>query len=246
MDRGREWFLLRSMRALGPLRVERVALPGTAVTLEVTRPAPEGSTPSYFPPVWTEIWPSGVVLAGMIAREPDRFAGRRVLEVGPGVGLCAISALRAGAELVVADRAPGALALCVLNARRLTGSTPETLQVNWRYPGPALFAAAGAGFAIVLAADILYRQEDVRPLVRLLERVVAPGGEVWLAEPGRPPAARLVAVLRQRGWAGDSEACLSPWPDPEGGATGVVTVHRLRRSGASPRPVRGRGQPVRG
>ncbi len=235
MDRVREWFLLRSMRALGPLRVERVALPGTAMALEVTRPRPESAAPPHILPVWTEIWPSGVVLAGMIAREPDRFAGRRVLEVGPGVGLCAISALRAGAELVVADRAPGALALCVLNARRQAGRTPETLQVNWRYPSPALFAAAGDGFAIVLAADILYRQEDVRPLARLLERVVAPGGEVWLAEPGRPQAVRLVEVLRRRGWAGGSEACLSPWPDPEVGTTGEVTVHRLRRPGRTPR-----------
>jgi predicted nicotinamide N-methyase len=229
-DRFRDRILLRSMRGLGPLQIAHVTLPGSSLTLELWRPG-TGSpgAPTEPLPYWAEIWPSGVVLAGMVAREPERIQGRRVLELGPGVGVTAVAALRAGAELVVADSAPGALALCALNTRHAVGIAPERVQINWRYPGPELYTAAGAGFAHVLAADVLYEEADVRPLLRLVERIVSPGGEVWLAEPGRLPAQRFVSLLRQRGWAGISESCASPWPDPQEGTTGVVTVHRLRR-----------------
>ena len=71
----------------------------------------------------------------------------------------------------------------------------------------------------------------MRPLRRLVERVLAPGGELWLAEPGRQPARRVVEALKARGWSGESETCRSPWPDPQEGTTDIVTVHRLRRPG---------------
>jgi predicted nicotinamide N-methyase len=205
-------------------------LPGTTTTLTMMRPLPDAvADPGRLLPYWAMIWPSGVVLAGVIAREPHRFRGNRVLELGPGVGVTAVAALQAGAELVVADSAPGALLLCALNARNQVGVAPRSLQVNWRYPSLALFAAAGDGFDVVLAADVLYEEDDVRPLIRLLERVLAPGGEIWLADPGRLPARRFVETLTRRGWSWHSEACASPWADPQEGTTGVVTVHRLRR-----------------
>jgi predicted nicotinamide N-methyase len=228
-DRAMEWVMQRSLRAVGPLRVERVELPGTTISLEMKRPSPPESGDQL--PYWAEIWPSGIVLAGMIARDPERFQRQRVLELGPGVGVTAVIALRAGADLVVADAAPGCLALCALNAREQAGIAPKTLWLNWREPSPALFDAAGAGFSIVLAADVLYEREDVMPLVRLVSRILAPDGELWLAEPGRNEAGRFVESLGRRGWTDMSEECDSPWADPHDGMKDVVTVHRLRRSG---------------
>jgi predicted nicotinamide N-methyase len=219
----------RSLRSFGPLQVVRVELPGAALAVDVKRPAPLSADANNSLPYWAEIWPSGVVLAGMVVRDPDRFQGRKVLELGPGVGVTAIAALRAGAELVVADAAPACLALCALNAREQTGIAPRTLWLNWRDPHPGLFDAAGDGFALVLAADVLYEQEDIMPLVRLVERILAPDGELWLAEPGRTPAERFVTALGRRGWVSASEECDSPWADPQDGTRDVVTVHRLRR-----------------
>lgn len=244
IDRLRERFLQRVLRSLGPLQVERVPLPGTDITLEVVRPSLAGDQLPCELPYWAEIWPSGVVLAGMIAREPDRLQGRRVLELGPGVGVTAAAALTAGAELVVADSAPAALLLCARNARHQAGTAPRTLLVNWRHPSQELLGAASTGFAIVLAADILYEQVDVKPLVRLVERVVAPGGEVWLAEPGRDPAGQFVAVLERRGWSSGHESCACAWPDPQEGEPGEVTVHRLRRPLSTPARTRRSTAPV--
>ena len=94
-------------------------------------------------PYWAELWPSGVALAAKIARDPAIVRGRRVLELGCGLGVTAIAALRAGADLLVTDYSPEALALCSLNALDQAGAQPKTLRVNWRDPGPTLHATAG-------------------------------------------------------------------------------------------------------
>jgi predicted nicotinamide N-methyase len=228
-QRFREWFAHRYFRAVGPLRTERVALPGTDRSLQIVRPYPLNRDPDKYLPHWAEIWPAGVVLAGYIAREPEVFAGRRVLEIGPGVGVTAVAAMQAGADLVVADYAPGSLALTALNVREQAGRAPRIVRVNWRYPNSRLREAAGDGFAIVLGADMLYQKEDAKPLAALLEQLLAPDGEVWVAEPGREAAERLVKMLRKRGWSGPTEECASPLPDPQDESWDIMRVHRLRR-----------------
>ena len=107
---------------------------------------------------------------------------------------------------------------------------PKTLRVNWRDPGAVLRVVGEDGFPVVLAADILYEGRDVEPLLTLVEQVVAPGGELWLAEPGRPPAGRFLESIFAKGWFEESEQCGGPWPDAEDNRKGiVVTIHRLHR-----------------
>jgi hypothetical protein len=102
--------------------------------------------------------------------------------------------------------------------------------MNWRDPDTAFLRVAEEGFPLVLAADVLYEARDVDPLCELVEHLVAPGGTLWLAEPGRPPARRFVAEMTQDGWIDDVTTCPGPWPDPEDNAKGVVVqVHRMMR-----------------
>src|SRR5215216_2207865 len=98
------WHTLdAAIQAYRPLRTDHVQLPGTDVTLRITRPYPVITSRTYDVPFWSVIWPSGVALAGVVAHDPGAVRGRRVLELGPGVGTTAIAALAAGADLVVAD-----------------------------------------------------------------------------------------------------------------------------------------------
>jgi predicted nicotinamide N-methyase len=228
--------LLAALAAIGPLRRDRVDLPGTAESMMISRPVDydrliddAAADPEQNLPYWAELWPSGVALAAKIARDPGIVWGRRVLELGCGLGVTAVAALRAGADLLATDYSPEALALCALNALDQTGVLPQTLRVNWRDSSVTL-RATGTAFPVVLAADVLYERRDVEPLLALVERVVAPGGELWLAEPGRPPAARFRESILAGGWIAESENCSGPWPDPEDNRKGVaVTIHRLRR-----------------
>ena len=229
--------LLRDLAAVGPLRTDRIGLPGTTETLKIVRPADfdrlldaAAGDPEQNLPYWAELWPSGIALAAKIVREPGLVQGKHVLEIGCGLGVTATAALRAGADLTVTDYAPEALALCALNALSGAGVEPTALRVNWRDPDAALLAGAGAGYSTVLAADVLYEDRDVEPLLAFTQRAVAPGGELWLAEPGRRPAARFLQTIVNFGWSVESEKCAGPWPDPEDNRKGVIVgIHSLTR-----------------
>jgi predicted nicotinamide N-methyase len=230
--------LLAILEPVGPFRVDPVPLPGTDTTLQITHTADLDrllgiaiyDPDQEFMPYWTEIWPAGVILGGAILREADLFQGKRVLELGPGVGATAVAVMRAGAELTVIDYAPGSLSLTALNALDQLGTEPKTMLVNWRQPTREFKAETGDGFSFVLGADVLYEDEDVVPLADLLERILVPGGEVWIAEPGRDAAERLIKTLRRRGWRGQTEECASSRPDPNYSTFDVVKIHRLQRS----------------
>jgi predicted nicotinamide N-methyase len=145
-------------------------------------------------PYWAELWPSGVALARAIAGRP--LAGRRVLELGCGLGLVATTAALAGARVLAVDRSPEATAFAAANAAH-NGVTLEVAVCAFEEPGPLL---AGAPWDLVLAADVLYEPRNVPVLLDLLPRLVEDGGEVWLADPGRRLRDTFLAGLTEAGW----------------------------------------------
>jgi predicted nicotinamide N-methyase len=144
-----------------------------------------------FLPYWAELWPSGVALARAVAARA--LKGARVVELGCGLGLPSIAAARAGGRVLATDWSPAAIDLLRANAAR-NGAALETAVVRWTAPAALL---ARAPFDLVLAADVLYERRNVPVLAELLPRL---GGEVLLADPGRPP---LEAFLERTGtvWA---------------------------------------------
>jgi predicted nicotinamide N-methyase len=162
-------------------------------------------------PYWADMWPSSIALARAVA--PRSLGGRRVLELGCGLGLPSVVAALAGARVLATDWAPDALAFVTRNADA-NGTTVRTQQVSWSDPGPLL---AGAPWDLVLASDVLYERRMADELLDLLPRLIDARGAVWLADPGRPPA------------AGFLERAAADWrvtsrPDPAGPR---VQVHRL-------------------
>jgi predicted nicotinamide N-methyase len=166
-------------------------------------------------PFWTQLWPSGTALAQAIAARP--LAGRRVLELGCGLGLVGVTAARAGATVTVVDRSPEAIAFATLNAER----NGVTLQAAVRAFDQPKRLLAEAPWDLVLAADVLYEQRNVPVLLWLLPRLVGQDGEVWLADPGRPMLSRFLAGAEATGWR---RAQVAAGPD-------TVTINRLRRAG---------------
>jgi predicted nicotinamide N-methyase len=163
-------------------------------------------------PFWAELWPSGVALARAIATRP--LTGRRVLELGCGLGLVSVTAALAGAKVLAVDRSPEATTFTTANAAR-NGVTLRTAVATFDQPQRLLRAAP---WDLVLAADVLYEQRNVPVLVWLLPRLVDATGEVWLADPGRPMLARFLAGLDATGWRREQVAA-----EPA-----TVTIHRLR------------------
>jgi predicted nicotinamide N-methyase len=224
-----------SLKGIAPFIEEAVELPWSKRVVKITRPSDidllldgAANDPEQNLPYWAEIWPSGLAIADLLSVKPELVAGRLVFELGSGIGTTAIAALRAGADLLVSDYSPESLTLCRFNAQRNTGKQPETLQLNWRAPSDEAQTAIGAGFPVVLAADVLYESRDIEPLLGFIEQVVAPGGLLILAEPGRDVARRFLETAATNGWTGESVSHPGPWPDPKDEGI-TVGVHLLQR-----------------
>lgn len=212
---------------------DRVALPWSGGELVIARPAeidPLLDAVKHDPeqnlPYWAEVWPSGIALADLIAREPSLVAGLPALEIGCGLGTTASAALRAGADLLAADYYPDALAACRANCLVNAGREPATLAFNWRDPGAA--PVRPGGWPLILAADVLYEKRDVEPLLSFVNRLLAADGLLLLAEPGRASAAVWLNAVRLLGWRVECETHEGPWPDPKDKSE-TVRVHRVRR-----------------
>ena len=128
-----------------------------------------------FLPYWAEVWPSGVVLAEHVAARD--LHGRRVLELGAGLGLPSLAAALRGADVLATDWADDAVALLAANAAR-NGIALRAEVVRWDDT-----ERFGGDWDLVLAADVLYEQRNAEQLLELLPRL---GGDILLAEPGRP------------------------------------------------------------
>jgi len=80
------------------------------------------------------------------------------------------------------DHYAAALDYAVFNARTNLGPEPETRLLDWRVPD---LEGIGGAFDLALAADVLYEELNARALAALVPKLLADGGEVLLADPGR-------------------------------------------------------------
>jgi len=207
---------VKSGSHLSDLLEHVVALPGRELTLLAPRDrdsllSEEAFEQEEYLPYWAELWPSALALARAIARRP--LTGRRTIELGCGLGLPAVAAAAAGARVLATDWSPDAVAMTARNAER-NGVELEARVYRWDAAPEPL----GPPWPLVLASDVLYEQRNVAPLLALLPRLTAAAGEVWLADPGRAPAAGFLAAAAER-WRIDA----IPHDGPA-----HVTVRRLR------------------
>ena len=117
------------------------------------------------------------------------LAGARVLELGCGLGLPSLAAALRGADVLATDWAEDAVELVRRNAER-NGVLVQAACVRWSDPEALLREAP---WDLVLGADLLYEARNAEQLADLIPRL---GGEILLAEPGRPYAKEFLERFR--------------------------------------------------
>ncbi len=220
-----------------PLVEQAITLPWSKSVCHILTPASfDGlltaaeNDPEQNMPYWATVWASGIALGDLLLQRREQVAGLCAVELGSGLGVTAIAAAAAGIRLTATDYSPETLLLCRANVLRNVAVDVPALRANWRKPSAALLKTATPPLPLVLAADVLYEERDVEPLAALAERLLAPDGELWLAEPGRRPAQRFVAAACMAGWQAETVTHNGPWPDP-GDRRVRVRIHILRRTG---------------
>ena len=143
------------------------------------------------PPYWALVWGGARALAEHLATRVE-VRGRRVLDVGCGLGLVALAAASRGAVVTAIDREIAPIEF--LRARAAIAGVPVDALV-----GDVVAARFDRAFDLVLAADLLYERAEFERLAEALAALVAPGGSLWVADPQRVDTAGFYRALERCG-----------------------------------------------
>lgn len=153
-------------------------------------------------PYFGTLWSAGRALAAHLAERPALVRGRRVIEVGCGLGLPGLVAARLGAHVLACDAHPDVLALLRRNAAL------NDVVIAY-HPGdvadPEALAAALGTADLVLASDVAYESGLAGQVAPALARLCRPGGRIVLADPGRPLFQSVVNALEALGYRSEVE-----------------------------------------
>ena len=140
-------------------------------------------------PYWAELWPSAQMLAEVVLQQrwPKNTTA---LEIGCGVGLPGIAALSLGMHVIFSDYDATAVDFAARNARANGFTDFETLPLDWRHP-PKMQVP------LILAADVIYEERNIAPLVNFIRAVLTPNGLCLLSDPDRSTKGGFGYALKQ-------------------------------------------------
>ena len=166
------------------------------------------------------VWDASIGMSIWLSRNAARFEGKRVLELGSGVGLCGISAKLSGAASVVlsdygpastnkeplgleADTLPSAQQLIgnlaynqranSLDGAEDAGGGMEVMSLDWCHSLEASFVAAER-FPVVIGTDLIYDQVDAKALAATVVSHTAADGVCYLMSTQRDGCAGLTQL----------------------------------------------------
>jgi len=128
--------------------------------------------------IWQEEYQAANVAAVRAALGGD-LAGKRLLDLGSGMGGLAVALAREGAALIGLDYNPAYCAITRLRARRYGLTLPLTVGAGEALPFPA------ASFDVVINLDVLEHVRDPGQVIAEIGRVLRPGGACLTSAPNR-------------------------------------------------------------
>ncbi|MCA9219705.1 MAG: methyltransferase domain-containing protein [Planctomycetales bacterium] len=128
-------------------------------------------------PYWAKAWESNLALAESLT--PFEMHGRRVLDLGCGLGLIGAILAARGASVWLADVVSPSLLFAKLNVWPWLDRC-EVVRFDWRRD-----RFSGVQFDWIIGSDILYDRAEWPYLEPLWRQHLAPGGTVVLGEPFR-------------------------------------------------------------
>lgn len=153
--------------------------------------AGQAGIPPAFWPLFGLLWPSGQVLANLMA--VHELGGKRILELGCGLGLASLVVHRRGGDITASDSHPLAAAFMLENLR-LNGLPAMKYQTaHWARTNPAL-----GRFDLIIGSDVLYDREQPQILSQFIDQHSQAVVEVMIVDPDRgnqPHFSRKMGVL---------------------------------------------------
>ena len=130
-------------------------------------------------PFWAFAWPGGQALARYVLDHPREVAGRRVLDLAAGSGICGVAAALAGARAVVAADTDAFCVQVVAANAHLNGVEVATVTED------LLAGPVPDDVDVLLAGDVCYDLSMTQRVVPFLRAAADAGVRVLVGDPRR-------------------------------------------------------------
>jgi predicted nicotinamide N-methyase len=145
-------------------------------------------------PMFGVLWDSSRVLAQLMTGHD--VEGKRILEVGCGLGLASLVLNHREADITATDHHPEAGEYLEANVALNIGRAIPFVRTGWTDED------AGLGlFDLIIGSDLLYEQQLVLPLAAFVQRHAKPDCEVIIVDPGREHRGRFSRAMAAHGFA---------------------------------------------
>jgi predicted nicotinamide N-methyase len=158
------------------------------------------------------LWPSGILLAEIVASET--YDGMRVLEVGCGVALASLLLRSRGYDVHASDYNSFAGELLRENSSLNVIDVPMFIKLSW------LDQYVGEPYDVIIGSDVLYEPGCANEICEFLTSALKPTGTAIFVDPGRAHVRKFETTLQAAGFK-----CAVEWPVP-GDKTRILRISR--------------------
>jgi 2-polyprenyl-3-methyl-5-hydroxy-6-metoxy-1,4-benzoquinol methylase len=141
-------------------------------------------------PYWAKLWPSAVALTSFLLAEPSWVKGKKILEIGAGIGLPSFCMARLASEITITDHDPEAIELAQKNIAHLGLTNAKATHLDWNQFPENLICDT------VLMSDVNYSPDQFENLLALITSFMKKGCDMIIATPQRITATMFVPAIQ--------------------------------------------------
>lgn len=140
------------------------------------------------------VWPASQILAAELSA--DNFTGKRVLEIGCGIGLASLVLHKMGVDITASDYHPRAQEFLDRNVSDNNLPPIKFQKVDFEKENQVL-----GKFDLIIASDILYQPHHAKVVANFISTHSANDVEVILVDPGRENRSKFTLNMTALGYS---------------------------------------------
>jgi predicted nicotinamide N-methyase len=140
-------------------------------------------------PYWSQVWPAAKALAQFLVHHPEYTAGKKVLEIGAGLGLPSLVAARNASFVLCTDYVSDAVAVAGQSAQHHRLQNFQAAVLDWNH------LPSDPEVDLLLLSDINYEPGALETVRALINRFAGRKATVILSTPQRLMAKAFISSL---------------------------------------------------
>jgi len=172
-------------------------------------------------PLFGLVWPSGEILAQLMSTYD--IQGKRILEIGCGVGLASLVLNARQADISATDLHPSAETFLAHNTELNSGAPIPFLRIGWDDAQNMAFG----DFDLIIGSYLFYGEEHAEMLSRFIEEYTKPDCEVLMVVATRGYGGKFAQAMEALGFNEQQLQILNQDSLPE---QFQGKIHRFQRS----------------